>query len=79
METRCSLAEIHSDDKIIITSSSQAPFMITRLISDYFDVEIGNVIVNTPLVGGAFGGKASVQLELLAYKGFNHFRGEAFL
>ncbi|MFF2456899.1 xanthine dehydrogenase family protein molybdopterin-binding subunit [Peribacillus simplex] len=67
METRCSLAEIHSDDKIIITSSSQAPFMIKRLISDYFDVEIGNVIVNTPLVGGAFGGKASVQLELLAY------------
>ncbi|MDF9761520.1 CO/xanthine dehydrogenase Mo-binding subunit [Peribacillus simplex] len=67
METRCSLAEIHSDDKVIITSSSQAPFMIKRLISDYFDVEIGNVIVNTPLVGGAFGGKASVQLELLAY------------
>ncbi|WP_260284876.1 xanthine dehydrogenase family protein molybdopterin-binding subunit [Peribacillus aracenensis] len=67
METRCSLAEIHSNDKIIITSSSQAPFMIKRLISDYFDVEIGNVIVNTPLVGGAFGGKASVQLELLAY------------
>lgn len=67
METRCSLAEIQSDGKIIITSSSQAPFMIKRLISDYFDVEIGNVIVNTPLVGGAFGGKASVQLELLAY------------
>ncbi|CAH0156310.1 Putative xanthine dehydrogenase molybdenum-binding subunit XdhA [Peribacillus sp. Bi96] len=67
METRCSLAEIHSDGKVIITSSSQAPFMIKRLISDYFGVEIGNVIVNTPLVGGGFGGKASVQLELLAY------------
>lgn len=67
METRCSLAEIHADQKVIITSSSQAPFMIKRLISDYFGVEVGNVVVHTPLVGGAFGGKASVQLELLAY------------
>ncbi|MGG0284421.1 xanthine dehydrogenase family protein molybdopterin-binding subunit [Peribacillus butanolivorans] len=67
METRCSLAEIRADNKVVISSSSQAPFMIKRLISDYFGVEIGNVIVNTPLVGGAFGGKASVQLELLAY------------
>jgi CO/xanthine dehydrogenase Mo-binding subunit len=67
METRCALGEIQADGKIIITSSSQAPFMIKRLISDYFGVEIGNVIVDTPFVGGGYGGKAAVQLELLAY------------
>ncbi|WP_455675549.1 xanthine dehydrogenase family protein molybdopterin-binding subunit [Pradoshia sp.] len=67
METRCSLAEITGDGEIIIHSSSQAPFMIKRLISEYFQVEIGKVTVHTPLVGGAYGGKASIQLELLAY------------
>lgn len=67
METRCSIAEIHHDGTVIITSSSQAPFMIKKLISEYFGVETGKVIVNIPFVGGAYGGKASVQLELLAY------------
>ncbi|WP_040373736.1 molybdopterin cofactor-binding domain-containing protein, partial [Peribacillus psychrosaccharolyticus] len=67
METRCSLAEIHADGKVILHSSSQAPFMIKRLLADYFTLDIGKIIVNTPLVGGGYGGKAAVQLELLAY------------
>ncbi|QCJ42305.1 xanthine dehydrogenase family protein molybdopterin-binding subunit [Bacillus sp. S3] len=67
METRCATAEILPDGNIIIMTSSQAPFMVKRLISDYFDVDLGKVIVHTPLVGGAFGGKAAVQLEVLAY------------
>lgn len=67
METRAVFAQIHPDGMIELTASSQAPFMIKRLIADYFNVELGRIIVNTPLVGGAFGGKASVQLELLAY------------
>lgn len=67
METRCSIAQIHKDGAVEITSSSQAPFMIKRLIGQYFNIPIGNINVNTPLVGGAYGGKASVQLEILAY------------
>ncbi|MBS4196586.1 xanthine dehydrogenase family protein molybdopterin-binding subunit [Lederbergia citri] len=67
METRCSFAQIHEDGRVEITSSSQAPFMIKKLISLYFDIPTGNVVVNTPLVGGAYGGKASTQLEILAY------------
>ncbi|MCP3761091.1 xanthine dehydrogenase family protein molybdopterin-binding subunit [Domibacillus sp. A3M-37] len=67
METRCALGRIEADGKVLITSSSQAPFMIKRLISEYFGIKNGNVIVNTPLVGGGYGGKASIQLELLAY------------
>ena len=35
----------------------------------YFKEDIGKIIVETPLVGGAYGGKASVQLEILAYLG----------
>ncbi|MCM3764294.1 xanthine dehydrogenase family protein molybdopterin-binding subunit [Neobacillus niacini] len=67
METRCSTAEITPDGKIIIMTSSQAPFMVKRLISMYFDEDMGKIIVHTPLVGGAYGGKASVHLEVLAY------------
>jgi len=67
METRCSFAQIHDSGMVEITSSSQAPFMIKKLIADYFDIPSGNIVVNTPLVGGAYGGKASVQLEILAY------------
>lgn len=67
METRCSTAEITPDGKIIIMTSSQAPFMVKRLISMYFNEDMGKIIVHTPLVGGAYGGKASVHLEVLAY------------
>ncbi|GIN20455.1 xanthine dehydrogenase family protein molybdopterin-binding subunit [Siminovitchia fordii] len=67
METRCSFAQIHEDGTIEITSSSQAPFMIKKLIAQYFGIPVGNILVKTPLVGGAYGGKASVQLEILAY------------
>jgi CO/xanthine dehydrogenase Mo-binding subunit len=67
METRCSIAEIIPDGKILITTTSQAPFMVKRLISDYFDEDQGKIVVQTPLVGGAYGGKASVQYEILAY------------
>ncbi|MBS4201432.1 xanthine dehydrogenase family protein molybdopterin-binding subunit [Bacillus sp. FJAT-49732] len=67
METRCSFAQIHEDGTVEITSSSQAPFMIKKLIADYFDLSSGNIVVNTPLVGGAYGGKASVQWEILSY------------
>ncbi|MCQ6281972.1 xanthine dehydrogenase family protein molybdopterin-binding subunit [Bacillus sp. EB600] len=67
METRCAIAEILPDGIINIITSSQAPFMVKRLIADYFGEDEGKVVVHTPLVGGAFGGKASTQLELFAY------------
>ncbi|MGE8204854.1 xanthine dehydrogenase family protein molybdopterin-binding subunit [Heyndrickxia sp. NPDC080065] len=67
METRCSTAEIKSDGTIVISTTSQAPFMVKQLIGQYFNENIGKIIVNTPLVGGAYGGKASSQSEFLAY------------
>lgn len=67
METRSALAEIKQDGRVIIHSTSQGPFMIKKMISSFFQVEEGKVIVHTPLVGGAFGGKTTPQLEYLAY------------
>ncbi|MED4229476.1 xanthine dehydrogenase family protein molybdopterin-binding subunit [Neobacillus cucumis] len=67
METRCATAEIRPDGTIMIMTSSQAPFMVKQLISKYFNEDMGKIVVQTPLVGGAYGGKAAVQLEVLAY------------
>lgn len=67
METRCVIAEIRPDSSVVFTSSTQSPFMIKKLMNDYFNLEEGKVIVNTPLVGGGYGGKVPIQLELIAY------------
>lgn len=67
MEQRNARAEIKSDGRVIIHTSSQSPFIVRKFISRYFGVEAGKVVVETPIVGGAFGGKAAIQLELIAY------------
>lgn len=66
METRSARAEIVPDEQIIIHTASQCPFAVRKHISDHFGVELGKVVVHVPLVGGGFGGKASVDLEYLA-------------
>ncbi|SDZ58088.1 CO or xanthine dehydrogenase, Mo-binding subunit [Evansella caseinilytica] len=67
METRCVTAEIRPDGFVVFSSSTQSPYMIMELMSRYFQLEKGKIIVNTPFVGGGYGGKVAVQLELIAY------------
>ncbi|ARC86819.1 molybdopterin-binding domain of aldehyde dehydrogenase family protein [Clostridium argentinense CDC 2741] len=67
METRNAKAQILPDGNVIIYSSSQAPFSVKKRLSKLYNIPEGNVIVRVPLVGGAFGGKATVQLEFIAY------------
>ncbi|MBW5444939.1 molybdopterin-dependent oxidoreductase [Cohnella sp. CFH 77786] len=67
METRCATAEILPDGRVVIESSTQAPFTVKRYLAKYFGLPSGQIVVRTPLVGGAYGGKTAVQLELIAY------------
>lgn len=67
MEPRSAKVEILHDGRVIVHSTTQAPFEVQKLLAQYFNVPQGMVVVNAPLVGGAFGGKATVQLEVLAY------------
>lgn len=67
LEMRSVRAEIKPDGQIIIHTSSQSPYIIRKKLSRHFGMDPGNIIVHTPYVGGAFGGKAAVQLELIAY------------
>jgi CO/xanthine dehydrogenase Mo-binding subunit len=77
METRCSIAQIMPDGEVILHTSTQTPFTVKRLISSYFNIDPRKVRVKTPLVGGAFGGKTSVQLEILAYLASKSVGGKA--
>ncbi|MGG1658397.1 xanthine dehydrogenase family protein molybdopterin-binding subunit [Brevibacillus sp. NRS-1366] len=67
METRCSVAEILPNGEVKILTASQAPFDVQKLIHKHFFVPLEKIQVQVPLVGGGFGGKAAVHLELLAY------------
>ena len=77
METRTATAEITPDGTIIITTASQAPFLVKKLLASYFEEDVGKIIVKTPLVGGGYGGKAAVQLEILAYLASKAVGGQA--
>lgn len=67
METRNSKAQILPDGNVIIYTSSQEPFSVKKRLSKLYNIPEGNIIVRVPLVGGAFGGKSTVQLEIIAY------------
>lgn len=67
LETRVARVEILPDDRVMIYSSTQGPFYIKKLFSQFFNIDAGKISVHTPMLGGAFGGKGTVQLEFLAY------------
>ncbi|MEI3604107.1 xanthine dehydrogenase family protein molybdopterin-binding subunit [Pseudogracilibacillus sp. SE30717A] len=67
LETRVSRAEILKDGHVYIYSATQGPFYVQKLLSECFNIEPGKISVETPLVGGAFGGKGCVQLEFIVY------------
>lgn len=67
METRTARAKIDADENVFIKTSSQSPFEVRKILSEIFALNSSKVIVEVPFVGGGFGGKSSVQLEILAY------------
>jgi CO/xanthine dehydrogenase Mo-binding subunit len=77
METRSTVLEILPDGRVLVHSSSQAPFEVQKTLAQYFHLDQGQVVVTAPLVGGAFGGKAAIQLEILAYLASQAIGGRA--
>lgn len=76
METRSATVEINPDGRVIVHSTSQSPFTIKKIFNQFFNIEVGKVIVHIPMLGGAFGGKGAVQLEPLAYLASNAVGGK---
>ncbi len=67
METRSVRVKIKPNGHVIIHSASQGPYIIRKKLSRHFGIDAGKITVHTPMVGGSFGGKAAVQLEMIAY------------
>lgn len=76
METRSATVEINPDGRVIVHSTSQSPYTIKKIFNQFFNLEVGKVIVHIPMLGGAFGGKGAVQLEPLAYLASNAVGGK---
>ncbi len=77
METRTAQCEILPNGNTMVTASTQAPFSVKKLLSKCFCISEGDIIVTVPFVGGGFGGKAPVQLEILAYIASRAVNGHA--
>ena len=67
MEVRSARAQINADGTVIITTASQSPYAVREQMAESFGLQPGQIQVCVPYVGGGFGGKASVMLEILAY------------
>lgn len=77
MEVRSAQAEISLDGNITITTSSQSPYAVRKQISEAFMIPVGKIQVKVPFVGGGFGGKAPVFLEIVAFLASRSVGGKA--
>src|SRR5699024_498792 len=67
LETRVARVEILPDGRVLVYTSTQGPFYVRKLMSQFLGIDMGKISVHTTVIGGAFGGKGTVQLEFLAY------------
>ncbi|MEA4891184.1 MAG: xanthine dehydrogenase family protein molybdopterin-binding subunit [Peptococcaceae bacterium] len=77
MEIRTARAEIASDGNILITTASQSPYVVRKQISEAFLIPAGQIQVKVSFLGGGFGGKAPVFLEILAFLASRSVGGKA--
>lgn len=77
MEVRTARAEISPDGNVLITTSSQSPYTVRKQLAEAFLIPAGQIQVKVPFVGGGFGGKAPVFLEILAFLASRSVGGKA--
>jgi CO/xanthine dehydrogenase Mo-binding subunit len=66
IEPRATLAEPGPDGGIVITTTSQAPFVVRAGLAALLDLPLTKVVVRVPVLGGGFGGKLHLGLAPLA-------------
>lgn len=65
MEPHCVVADYSQERGFHLWSCAQSPTAVQKVISRVFEVPIASVRIETPYVGGGFGGKASVKIDPL--------------
>ncbi|MCB1069813.1 MAG: molybdopterin-dependent oxidoreductase [Kiritimatiellae bacterium] len=63
MEPHCAFAQVASDGRLYITTSTQVPFHVRRIVSRIIEVPIQKIRVIKPRIGGGFGTKQEILLE----------------
>ncbi|UVJ38881.1 molybdopterin-dependent oxidoreductase [Arthrobacter sp. CJ23] len=63
METHSSIAWLDEEDRLVVRSSSQVPFLVRRTLGRVFDLPEDRIRVVAGRVGGGFGGKQEVLTE----------------
>lgn len=77
LEVRTARAEIAADGTVLIDTSSQGPYTVRKQLSEAFLIPAGQIQVRVLFVGGGFGGKAPVMLEILAFLASRSVGGKA--
>ena len=65
IEPRAALAELE-EDRLIVTTTSQAPFVVRQGLAFLLDLPLSRIVVKVPALGGGFGGKLHMGLAALA-------------
>jgi putative selenate reductase molybdopterin-binding subunit len=63
LEPAVALTWLDGDERLVVRSSTEAPFQVRRTLSAFFGLPAGRIRVVQPHVGGRFGGKQDVRVE----------------
>ncbi|MDP6490347.1 MAG: molybdopterin-dependent oxidoreductase [Kiritimatiellia bacterium] len=66
METHVSLAQVDSRGRLVITTSTQVPFHVRRIVAQTLQIPVQQIRVIKPRIGGGFGAKQEILLEDVA-------------
>lgn len=72
IEPHVTLAHVDSDGRLVITTSTQVPFHVRRIVAQCLEIPVRQIRVIKPRIGGGFGAKQEILLEdvvgLLAWR-----------
>jgi CO/xanthine dehydrogenase Mo-binding subunit len=63
IEPHVSMAQLDAAGRIVITTSTQVPFHVRRIVAQTLEIPVGKIRVIKPRIGGGFGVKQEVLLE----------------
>jgi putative selenate reductase molybdopterin-binding subunit len=66
METHICIAWMDPDNRLTIRTATQVPFHVRRIVAQVLELPVSRVHVIKPRIGGGFGGKQEVFLEMYA-------------
>lgn len=63
IENHISVAWLDSDERLVVRTSTQVPFHVRRMLAPVVGMEIKNIRVIKPRIGGGFGAKQEMLIE----------------